>query len=137
MADEERRRDHKKQTAKSEGKTKSRWRKPGNILNIGNKERGECFPFQVSALEAGNLRLDKSFTRSMCLPITVLHVCFAVGHAFTEKRKKIALREYKKLLKKTREEHKQRQSSENKDGPLLTRSSQVSDAATISEQVCI
>ena len=64
-------------------------------------------------------------------------LCLAVGHAFAEKRKKIALREYKKLLKKTREEHKQRQSSQNKDQPLLTRPQPVSDTATRSEeQVC-
>ena len=54
-----------------------------------------------------------------------------------EKRKKIALREYKKLLKKTREEHRQLQSSEHKDRPLLTTSSRVSDVATISKQVGI
>lgn len=46
MADEERRHDHKKQTTKSKGKTKSRWKKPGNILNMGNRERGESFLFR-------------------------------------------------------------------------------------------
>jgi len=64
----------------------------------------------------------------------VLALLCSVGHAFAEKRKKKALREYKKLLKKTREEHRQLQSSGNKDRPLLTRASRVSDAATISEQ---
>ncbi|KAL9955228.1 hypothetical protein ACROYT_G036520 [Oculina patagonica] len=76
MADAERGRghkNHKKQTAKSKGKPNSRWRKPANLINIGNKEK---------------------------------------GHAFVEKRKKIALREYKKLLKKTREEHKEPTTSE-------------------------
>lgn len=64
-------------------------------------------------------------------------LCFVVGHAFAEKRKKIALREYKKLLKKTREEHRERQSSQNKDQLLVTRPQRVSDTATTSEQVCI
>ena len=45
MADDERRHDHKKKNAKSKGKTKPRSRKPGNILNMGNRERGESFPF--------------------------------------------------------------------------------------------
>ena len=60
MADDEKRHDHKKQAAKSKGKIKSRRRKPGNILNMGNRERGESFSIQVSALEAGNFRLSKS-----------------------------------------------------------------------------
>ncbi|XP_078347119.1 uncharacterized protein LOC144632364 [Oculina patagonica] len=49
MADAERGRghkNHKKQTAKSKGKPNSRWRKPANLINIGNKEKGECFSFQ-------------------------------------------------------------------------------------------
>ena len=63
---------------------------------------------------------------------------YFVGHAFAEKRKKIALREYKKLLKKTREEHRQRQASENKDIPCLTGSlREIFDVASISEEVCI
>lgn len=56
------------------------------------------------------------------------------GHAFAEKRKKIALREYKKLLKKTREEHRQLQSSKKNDRPPLVGVSRVSDTAAISEQ---
>lgn len=54
MADEERRINHKKQTAKSKGKPKSRWRKPANLPNIGNKEKGESFSFYFSTPEAGN-----------------------------------------------------------------------------------
>ena len=42
MADEERKAKHK-QTKDSKGKSKTRWRKPGNLLSIGNKEKGECF----------------------------------------------------------------------------------------------
>lgn len=43
MADEESRTNQKKQTTKSKGKSKARWRKPGNLLKIGNKEKGEHF----------------------------------------------------------------------------------------------
>ena len=60
-----------------------------------------------------------------------------VGHAFAEKRKKIALREYKKLLHKTSEEHRQLQSSKKNDRPPLIGVSRVSDTAAMSEQVCI
>lgn len=68
MADAERgkdRKSHKKETAKSKdskGKPKSRWRKPKNLINIGNKEKGECFSFQFRTLETGNWRLDGSFS---------------------------------------------------------------------------
>jgi len=66
----------------------------------------------------------------------VLALCF-VGHAFAEKRRKIALREYKKLLKKTGEEQRPLQSSKKNDRPHLTGSSRVPDATLISKQVCI
>lgn len=42
MADEERRKGEKKGT-KSKGKPKFRWKKPANLLNIGNKEKGRRF----------------------------------------------------------------------------------------------
>ena len=60
MANDEKRHEHKKQTVKSKGKMKSRWKKPGKILNIGNRERGEGFSIHVTALKAGNFRLCKS-----------------------------------------------------------------------------
>lgn len=134
MADDEKRHDHKKQAAKSKGKIKSRWRKPGNIINMGNRERGESFSIQVSALEAGNFRLSKS---EFYIEYALSCLMIFVGHAFAEKRKKIALREYKKLLKKTREEHRQLQSSKKNDRPPLVGVSRVSDTAAIFEQVCI
>lgn len=42
MADEERRKGEKKGT-KSKGKPKFRWKKPTNLLKIGNKEKGRRF----------------------------------------------------------------------------------------------
>ncbi|XP_058969078.2 uncharacterized protein [Pocillopora verrucosa] len=91
MADEERRKGEKKGT-KSKGKPKFRWKKPANLLNIGNKEK---------------------------------------GHAFAEKRKKMALKEYKKLLRKTREQHENRQSADNRDNPpRLQRPTRVADVNT-------
>ena len=113
---------------------KSRWKKPGKILNIGNRERGEGFPFTSLRLKLGIFAfVNQTFTRSM----HVLAWCLIVGHAFAEKRKKIALREYKKLLRKTREERRQLQSSKKNDRPPLRGASQVSNAAVISEQVWI
>lgn len=85
-----------------------------------------------------NLHLDKYVKDRLHRDHVLACFLYFVGHAFVEKRKKVALREYKKLLKKTREEHRQLQSSEHKDRPLLTTSSRVSDDATSSiKQVCI
>ena len=68
MADDEKRHDHKKQTAKSKGKIKSRWRKPGNILNMGNREKGESFPFKLVRLKLKIFAfVNQTFTWSMCL----------------------------------------------------------------------
>ncbi|XP_073245046.1 uncharacterized protein [Porites lutea] len=81
MADEESLRNkngkNKKTTTitKPRSKSKSHRRKPQNLLNVGNREK---------------------------------------GHAFVEKRKKMALREYKKLLKKTRKEQELRKESGEK-----------------------
>lgn len=91
MADEERRQDQKK-AAKFKEKPKFRWKKPANLLRIGNREK---------------------------------------GHAFAEKRKKMALKEYKKLLRKTREEDENRKSGDNRGSrPLWERPTRVANVNT-------
>ena len=133
MADEKRR-NGQKITAKSKGKSKSRWKKPANLLNIGNKEKGKRFNLLFWYVRERIIFTLSRIKECVSCKSEVLYVI--VGHAFAEKRKKIALKEYKKLLRKTREEHRKRQSSENKDKPLLPRPTRVSDVTTSADKVC-
>ncbi|CAH3162227.1 unnamed protein product [Porites lobata] len=96
MADEECLSKKTTTITKPRSKSKSHWRKPQNLLNVGNREK---------------------------------------GHAFVEKRKKMALREYKKLLKKTRKEQELRKESGEKvqqTKPTLRTAEGRNDSDTIS-----
>ena len=58
MADVEGRKNHGKKTTKFKGKSKAHWRKPQNLLNIGNKEKGEHFLFVVKYFKNVNWSME-------------------------------------------------------------------------------
>ena len=91
-------------------KSKLRWRNPSNFHKIGNKEKGGPLVSKRIS-DVVDLRHEFFVNRIFLL-------YNRLGHAFVEKRKRQALKEYRKLLRKTRNEHFSNQAADNSENSL-------------------
>ena len=108
------------------GKSKPRWRNPSNFHKIGNKEKGG--PLVSKRCGVVDMRHEFFVNRIFLL-------YNRLGHAFVEKRKRQALKQYRKLLRKTRNEHFSNQAADNGEN-ILDKPALVTERAP-PVQVCL